>query len=302
MMSASASVAPPGATTYLPEPSERGHLSARDGVRLTYYVWEASDPRAVVLVAHGYGEHARRYQYLVEALVPAGITVIGWDMRGHGESGGRRVHVDRYAIYDNDLRDLIGLCRQRWDLPLVLFGHSQGGLIACRVLTESPEIVDASVISSPALRVRAEVPAWKQVLGRFSSNLVPTLSIPSGLPPDSISRDPAEVRRYATDPLVQSKATARWYTEFTAAQDDLLARAPSLVAAPMLALVGTGDPLIDAATSIDFFGRVGSADCELRTFADHYHELINEAPEHRNPILEIVRDWVLARVQVVAGR
>ncbi len=89
-----------------------------------------SDPRAVVVLVHGVGEHSGRYMNIVGPLVEGGYAVFSYDQRGHGASEGRRVHIDRWSEYRDDLGTYIEMVStQVPERPVVLYGHSMGSLV-----------------------------------------------------------------------------------------------------------------------------------------------------------------------------
>ncbi len=107
-------------------PTESGRVAAFDGVRLVHRTWLADDAIASVLVVHGYADHGMRYGNVVDALLPARVSVMTWDLRGHGESGGRRGHINRFDDYCADTEMMISFAKQRLTSPLFVLGHSTG--------------------------------------------------------------------------------------------------------------------------------------------------------------------------------
>lgn len=273
-----------------------GHFAAHDGIRLHYRIHPPlAEARGGVLVMHGFAEHGGRYAELVDALTPAGYAIMTFDARGHGKSGGTRVYVESFAEYVHDLRAAIELASRLLPQPLYLFGHSQGGLIALRTLIDAPDLVKGLIVSNPALANKVQVPMWKALLAKGASRFAPRLTIPSGVPASDISRDPEAVRAYASDPLNCKDATSRWYTEFLGAQDEVLRRPGDLRGLPTLALIGTGDRIIDADVSRAYFDRVGSA-AQVILYPGFYHELIHEPEADRTRVLADIRGWLDARL------
>ena len=140
-------------------------VRTRDGLVLRTYVWPADSPRAHLLLVHGVAEHAGRYAHVGAQLARAGITTHAFDLRGFGGSGGHRAYVDRWPRFYDDLEDRLTEVRvAAAGLPVVLYGHSMGGLIALGyALAEPPRpLPDLLVLSAPA--IDATVPEWKRVL------------------------------------------------------------------------------------------------------------------------------------------
>lgn len=259
-----------------------GILRAWDGTDLFWQTWEPRhEPRGVVCLMHGFGEHSARYHHLATFLVRAGYAVMAIDARGHGRSGGRRAHVQDFDEYPRDLDRLVAEAEERWpDQHLVVFGHSNGGLIALHHALMNPGRAAAYAITSPFLGFQVKVPAWKAGLGNLMSSVWPTLAIPTELSPDVLTHDREVVQKYANDPLVTDVATARWFTETKEAQRRILKNAAQ-VRAPFLFLVAGSDELADPATAEEVYHELGSPEREFEIFPDLLHEVMNESEWQR---------------------
>ena len=143
------------------------------------------------------------------------------------------------------------------DLPVYLLGHSMGGLITALYSARNPEGLAGLILSSPGLGIAVEIPAWKRVAGRVLSKVLPTFALPTDLDSALLSHDPASVAAYDQDPLIFKSATARWYTEFIAAQQNLRERASSMHL-PLLLLVAGGDKIVDPKASLAFYEAYGT--------------------------------------------
>jgi len=275
--------------------SETGIYQGHSGVPIHWRLDRPSGaaPRALVVIVHGVAEHLGRYQHVADALVAGGYAVARFDHRGHGSSGGPRVFVSRFGEYVDDLHGVLGLARARAGAPKAfLLGHSMGGLITITHLLAHPGAVDGAVLSSPGLGLSIKVPAWKDSLGKVMSAVWPRLAIPTGIDPALVSRDPAVVSAYANDPLVTKKATARWYTEFLAAQKDANARAME-IRVPLLVLAGGQDKLTSVPAIERWFPLVSSSDKTLQPYPALAHEVMNE-PE-KDVVIGDIRRWLDAR-------
>jgi len=230
-----------------------------------------------VLIVHGLAEHAGRYAHVADALTRAGCDVWAMELRGHGESEGRRGHVDRWKQYVDDVRAVA----RRIGRPVFLLGHSMGALVCLEVLRSGqlPDIMGLA-LSNPLLGVAVRAP-WIKLKGAgLLSSVWPTLSLGNELDPRHISRDPEVVEAYEADPLVYDTITSRWYTEMRAAQGAVMGHSRRF-AAPLLLLLGTGDKICDAETARAFFDAYGGADKDLAVFEGFYHELFNELEKDR---------------------
>ena len=264
----------------------RGPLTSRspDHTALYHEIHSApGEARAVVLVVHGFGEHSGRYAWMAEQMNQAGRDVILFDYRGHGRAAGQRGHVGRFTEYladfDTALEVASAESARRGGKPIAILGHSHGALIALRAVLdatrERPADLRSLVLSSPFLGISMPVPAWKDTAGRAMAKLIPRLSMPSGIPASSVSRDPDTVAAYAADPLNHAKASARWYVEAQAAQAWVKAHAGDL-ALPALLVVGGDDRIASAPATRAVAALMPKDRAELRLIEGAYHEVLNE--------------------------
>ncbi len=190
---------------------EIGAAHGRDGTVLRTLRWEPMGPTwAGLLLVHGLGEHAGRYDHVAQQMADAGIEVHAYDHRGFGGSGGPRAYVRRWTDLHDDLETRLDAARSATPaVPLLLYGHSMGGLIALGyVLSDTPRpLPDLLVLTSPALD--STIAGWKQRVAPLLSRIAPRLRLPNGFRPGDLSRDPTVDGRVAGDPLCQSTSTAR---------------------------------------------------------------------------------------------
>ena len=272
--------------------SETGHLDSRDGLRLFFRLHRPESPQAAIVLVHGFNDHSGRYLHVLEALNQAGFAVLAFDCRGHGQSAGKRFHIDRFSDYVDDTERLLELARARMPgIPLFLMGHSQGGLIALTYALERSDTIDGLVVTAPACGLAMEVPAWMEGMAHLLGNALPALSIPSGLDPSHLTRDTSVVQAYIDDPLTGPSARARWYVEFRHAQARLSKEAYK-VTTPLFALQGTSDMVTSPTASEQVFGGIGSADKTWKAYEGYYHAILNE-PE-RDEILDEIVQWLRA--------
>ncbi len=256
-------------------------FNARDGLRLYYRRWRPAGARGAIGLIHGFAEHCGRYDGLAGALADAGWAVAAMDYRGHGQSGGRRAHVDRFDEYLDDCHAFLdemaadGLAEQP-----ILLGHSQGGLIAVRLAESAPERLSRLVLSSPFIGLAMPVPAPKAWVGRLVARWLPTLSLATGLDPAWLTHEQGIFDAYSADPLVSHRATARWFTEVTRAQQ-LALQAADQIELPLLVLQAGDDRLASPEATREFFRAAGSADKQLEVYEGLYHELFNETERER---------------------
>jgi alpha-beta hydrolase superfamily lysophospholipase len=270
---------------------QTGEITTSDGVKLFSQSWlPDSTPKAILAFVHGLGEHSGRYQHVGEAYAKAGYGLQMADLRGHGKSPGQRGHAMSFNDYHIDSHAIIDAARKLApDAPLFFGGHSLGGLIALSVAEENPPNIKGVVISSPGLRAKFAIPGWKITLGKVFSRIMPTMSMASGLPASEISRDPAVVQAYTSDPLVHGMVSARQGMASIAAGPSVMNNA-HLIKLPLLMIHGTEDHLVDPAASREFFDKVSSTDKTYKSYQGLYHEPHNE-PEKDQVFSDIIQ-WM----------
>ena len=262
--------------------SEAVFISQQIGLsgQLAVYDWPAPEgpPRGRVLLVHGLGEHMGRYAHVAEQLRSWGFAVRGYDHYGHGRSAGPRGDMVDARCLMGDLACMIDVTRQlslAQGKPLILLGHSLGGLIAANAVATQLRPVDGLVLSSPALATSANI--VQKILLALLPKLAPHLCVDNGLKPEFVARDPQVVQAYVADPLVHrriSAGLAQWIFQ----QGPLtLAKAADWAhwQVPTLLMYAQADRLVDPAGSAQF-ARQAPACVEARGFDGMYHEIFND--------------------------
>lgn len=265
------------------------------GVRIVYDVWTPDvAPRAVVVLSHGLGEYARRYDHVATYFGGAGLATYALDHRGHGRSGGKRMLVRDISEYTADFDTLVGIAtREHPGLKCIVLGHSMGGGIVFAYGVERPDNYDMMVLSAPAVAAQDLVSPVMVLAAKVLGVLVPGLPVQE-LDVDAISRDPAVVAAYNSDPLVyHGKVPAGVGRALLQVGETMPQRAPALTA-PLLVVHGSDDRLIPVDGSRRLIECVGSTDVELKVYPGLYHEVFNE-PE-RDQVLSDVVSWISKRL------
>lgn len=274
---------------------EERTFSGVGGVDIVYDVWTPdTEPRGVVVLAHGYGEHARRYDHVARHFGEAGLVTYALDHRGHGRAGGKRVRVRHMAEFVSDYRDLVNTARSEYPgRKLIVLGHSMGGGIVFAYGVAHAGDYDLMVLSGPAIAAHTGVSRAKAIIGKAVGSILPDLPI-EAIDANAVSRDPAVVADYKADPLVyRGKVPAGIGKALLVVGESMPARAP-VITAPLLVVHGEDDQLVSAEGSRRLVEHIGSTDVELKVYPDLYHEVFNE-PE-REQVLNDVTDWITARI------
>ena len=269
-------------------------FTAADGENLAVQDWplpEGMMARGTVLLVHGLGEHVGRYDALAQRLNAWGYAVRGYDQYGHGESGGPRGGLNTDTRLLEDLGDLVDATRARTPAgqPLVLLGHSMGGLVAARFVALNMRPVDALVLSSPALD--AGLGAVQKMLVVTLPRIAPNLRVGNGLDAQYLSHDPAVVAAYRADPLCHDRISARLARFIADGGPATLARAAHWRVPTLLMWAGS-DKLVNPAGSRAFAAAAPQALVQSHCFAPLYHELFNESPEMADPVFNMLHTWL----------
>lgn len=267
-------------------------LELRISARMTLVgrAWCAQQPRALVGLVHGIGEHSGRYAAFAEDLVRARYTAVALDLPGHGETRGARGDIPSWAQMTDAIVPALftasrGLPGQPMELPHLLIGHSLGGLIALDFALAHPRSLLAVVATAPALKSWPP-PRWKLALASAVRFIAPAAGFASGLDEPGVSSDPEVLALRASDPLVHDRISPRTYFSVIAAQQRVTANAPRLQV-PALIVQGAADRVVDPRGALEFTGLAPHAMARLVTVKGAYHEVLNE-PTRAATIREIL--------------
>jgi alpha-beta hydrolase superfamily lysophospholipase len=244
-------------------------------------------------VVHGLGEHAGRYEHVAEKLNAWGFAVRGYDQCGHGESGGARGSLPTDTRMLDDLADIVDSTRARMQpgTPLILLGHSMGGLVVGRFVSLKIRPVDALIMSSPALN--PGLSAFQKFLVALLPKIVPDLRVGNGVKPQFISHDPAVVAAYKSDRLVHDRISARLARFIADAGPATVALAPQWKV-PTLLMYAGDDRLLNPQGSRDFSQAAPKEVVTAVCFEKLYHEIFNELDA--TPVFDALHQWLNARL------
>jgi alpha-beta hydrolase superfamily lysophospholipase len=265
---------------------------AGDGDNLAIQDWpldEGMALRGVVLLVHGLGEHAGRYDRVARRLNDWGFAVRGYDQHGHGESGGARGGLPTDTRLLDDLADIVESTRARMPrkTPLILFGHSLGGLVAARFVSLALRPVDALVLSSPALD--PGLTGLQKTLVAVLPKIAPNLRVGNGLDPAFLSHDPAVVAAYLADKSVHDRISGR-LARFIADAGPATVALAARWQIPTLLLYAGADKLVNPAGSRAFAAAAPKQVVRAHCFETLYHEIFNEL--EAEPVFTELKQWL----------
>jgi len=269
-------------------------FTASDGDNLAIQDWpleEGVPVRGVVLIVHGLGEHAGRYDHVARKLISWGFAVRGYDQCGHGESGGGRGSVPTNTRLVEDLTDIVNSTRLRMPdgLPLIVLGHSMGGLVAACFAALRRRPIDGLVLSSPALD--PGLSGFQKFLLAVMPRIAPNLAVGNGLDASYISHDPAVVAAYKADPRVHDRITPR-LARFIADGGPLVLSRAAQWKVPTLLMYAGSDKLVNPRGSRAFVEAAPKDVVTSREFPELYHEIFNEPAAMAAPVFEQLRQWL----------
>lgn len=273
-------------------------LTGENGLSIFWQAWQPQPPaRAVVVIAHGAGEHSGRYVHVADWLGREGYAVYASDHQGHGRSEGTRALLRRMSGAVADLDALVSVAAEAHPgTDIFLLGHSMGATIAVRYAIEHQDRLRGLILSGPLAELAAAPPPLR-LLVRVLSAAAPSAPV-LAVDPTLVSRDPAVVSAYTADPLVHhGKLPARTIAEIAGAVDSFPAEVTT-IAIPTLIVYGTADGLCPPAGSLMLHRRIGAPDKTLKAYEGLYHEILNE-PE-QDSVLHDVCEWLSTRVAVAA--
>lgn len=255
--------------------AREGRVLSSGGVWLHFHAWTAARPRWALALVHGLGDHGGRYARFGEWLAERGTSVWAIDLRGMGQSAGERGQLGSWSEWLDDARRLWTLIEQESPgVEVVPFGHSVGGVVVASAVLRGVLRPRRFVLSNPAFRVRMPVPAWKRALGAVAERAAPRLTMPSGIDPRLLARDPAVGKAYRADPWVHDRLSAGLYGAWMRAGSEVVTHAADL-RTPFLLLLSPEDPIIDPRDAEEL-ERTATVEHVVRRYAERWHEPLQD--------------------------
>jgi alpha-beta hydrolase superfamily lysophospholipase len=228
-----------------------------------------------VALVHGLGEHIGRFARLARRLNAAGFVAVGFDLRGHGRSGGPRGHTPSYEALMDDLADFLGEVRARYArLPLFLYGHSMGGNLVLNFCLRRGPVLQGAIATSPWLKLAIEAPPLKLALANALDPVLPGFTQKSGLEIQALSHDEQILDDYRSDPLVHDRISTRLFKSMRESGLWALKHAAEFPV-PLLLMQGTADRIIFIEATREF-ARLAGKRVTWHAWDGMYHETHNE--------------------------
>lgn len=273
-------------------------IQTKDGTSLHITQYHCKNPKAQVLVVHGYLEHSLRYVDFAQSLNKSSISVTLFDVRGHGSSGGPRGLVNKWEDYLSDLDDVRTTLLPPNKVDTFLLGHSNGGLIVLDYILQGSGKKNVSgikgvILSNPFLEpFESLVNPIKKAVGRLLGGAIPSLSMPSGISAENVTSCPKKQEEHRNDPSIQSDVKAGWASEGLIAQARVQQIAgEKSIDFPILYVIGESDTVASPIVSQKIAKQLKSEDKTIIVRPGEKHEVLNEIK--REELFDTIGKWVL---------
>ncbi len=250
------------------------------------------DPKAIVCLVHGFSEHLGRYMHMAESFVENDIGFYAFDLRGHGQSEGKRGHGS-ISKFIHDVQELVILARRDFnDLPIFLFGHSMGGnLVANYLIRLISSEISGAIISSPWFKLAFKEPSIQLFFGKIVNNTFPSVTFPDGLKPGDLAHNEEVGVAYVKDPLVHNRISAGLFFDIKKSGKFALEKA-GLIEIPILVTHGADDPITSKEASEEFAKKIIKS--EYKLWDESKHESHND--HHKEEVINYYVEWVLKQL------
>ena len=259
---------------------------------LFYQTWSIQEPKAVVVIAHGLGEHSGRYQHVAEFLNQNGYSVTALDHEGHGQSPGQKGHISSFEDYISDLYDFVELTKQQSpNQAIYLLGHSMGGLIASGYVLRHKNI-NKVIISAPPYGVPGKSAQIQLKIGAFLGRFFPKASTSNNLDASTVCSTQSVVDAYIADELVHDQISLGWGRAFLKEQTYIRENLVN-IDIPLLMLLPQADVITDPKITDECFKQMSQKNKTIKYYPNSFHEVLNEELDGPKALQDII-DWLSA--------
>jgi len=277
--------------------SQVDHFIDSNGNYIFCRYWKPTGkPKALVLIAHGIGEHSGRHNIIANLLVEHGFLVFSHDHVCHGESEGYRLDIKDYGFLLQGLLQHATKMKDAYpDLPIFLFGHSMGGGLAILLAYQNPSLFKGVVLSSPLIAKNREMTWIRVLLARLFHAAIPHLPVVQ-LDTKFLSRDPEQIRKYCDDPLVYhgkiTLGTGYQMYLMSCAIEKILPE----INFPFFVIHGKADGLCDVSGSEALYEQAKISDKKIQLIEGGFHELVHDTCETSNEFCAAVKNWLTSHL------
>lgn len=273
-----------------------GYFNGFEDETLFFQTWEKENAKGTILITHGQGEHSEAYHRLVNAFDQDCWNFWAWDLRGHGNSYGKRGYAANFEDYIKDYQIFLKQFFSNPNVsskPVVLLGHSMGGLIQLKTLIENPDLqnkIQGQVLSAPLLGVAVPVPPAKDAAAKILYHTFPTVTLWNELDNSLLSRDMDILKEFELDAKRHNRISSGVYLGFMNAMKYVHPRA-SVIQCPTLFQLPLEDKVVSTPASERFYAGLGSSRKKLLTYGDGAcHEMYNDT--HRKTVYADLRTYL----------
>jgi alpha-beta hydrolase superfamily lysophospholipase len=269
---------------------EQEKMIASPHGQIYIHEWIPPTVKGTVVLVHGLGEHVGRYAHVARTFNQAGYALLGFDLPGHGRTGGRRGHIPSLERVMDLVDFRLADAAQRFPAGRhFLYGHSLGGnLVLAYGLARKPQLTGI-LCTGPALGQLKPFPAWLVSLVSLLAKAAPGFTIGNMLDLSSLSHDPVVIQAYKADPLVHGKISLRLAVDLITGGESLVAHAGEFPPIPLLLMQGGRDRIVSPQAT-DAFARACSAPLTYKVWDGLYHELHNEYEQKE--VVQTMVDWM----------
>ena len=261
-----------------------GSFLGFDQTELFFQTWVDAPPRGTIVITHGLAEHSECYHALAKSLAQEGWHVYGWDLRGHGRSDGKRGLARHLSEFERDLNSFLETSvkpqHAKEKGPIILFGHSMGGMVTLRYLANTQHSIDAVVLSSPLLGLSVKVPKIKEQIAIYANKWAPTLTLYNEIKYADLSRDTEMLNQYPKDTLRHDKISPGIFLSMLESMEWMPSQAEK-IAIPVLMQLAGEDRIVSAEASRAFFDKLPNKKNQVILYPESYHEIYNDLDRDR---------------------
>lgn len=264
-------------------------LQTINGENVFAFEWKSEvKAEGIIIIVHGLGEYAGRYQYVADFYNQNNCSVLSFDLFGHGKSGGRRGELPAKDLHLDSIDKLLCYIQEQYpSTPIFLRGHSLGGELVLWYALERKPKVNGIIATSPYFATYEPLPKFKIALAKVMNTFLPSFSMENGLDPNALSHDAAVVEEYIHDPLVHKMVSARLGWTMVEQGNWILQHAREFPL-PLLIVVGSEERIVNRTKIVEFAEKIPNS--TLKVWENLYHETHNE-PE-KNSVLKFEYNWV----------